>query len=296
MRKQFFGRLVVAVLLTLYSVNAFAISLGTDITCFDNRVGNSGDPVYNDWWNGGTPDPRVSYGEAVGEDQEVEPGTKVGQTWDLEGMYVNGTILSLVSGYNFATGVSGIDTGDIFLSINPTFAPTNASGSIEPPNATGAGYDFVIDISPAVGPGLPATYSVYAISGLTVGSGLIGATDILDSNPWRLDNNYQPGQGQSITLLSSGNLFSMTTYGSDVALDGGTWNSGYLPTGGTHHLLGGFDLAFLGSASYYVHYTMECGNDVLTGLVNPVPEPSTYVLFGLGLAALAARKKFAKTH
>ncbi|MCC6487746.1 MAG: hypothetical protein IT364_09620 [Candidatus Hydrogenedentes bacterium] len=276
MKRKLVGRILVAFTLTVCGVNAFAVSLGTDITYFDNRVGNTANATYNDWWNGGTPDPRVNVGLAVGEDQETEPSTQIGQLWDLEGMYLSSTgILSLVGGYNFATGVTSggvnYNTGDIFIDINPTFAPTNTGGSTEPPNTAGAGYDFVIDISPASDPGLPATYSVYAISGLTVGSGLIGATDFPQSNPWRFDNNYQAGQGQSITLLSSGNLFSMTTYASDAALGVG-WNSGYLPTGGTHYVLGGFDLStFITNAPFYIHYTMECGNDVFTGLV--VPEP-----------------------
>ncbi|MCC6694570.1 MAG: PEP-CTERM sorting domain-containing protein [Candidatus Hydrogenedentes bacterium] len=293
MRRLLAGRVLLACALTLCGVNAFAVSLGTDITYFDNRVGNTADPTYNDWWNGGTPDPRVNAGLAVGEDQETEPSTQIGQVWDLEGMYLSGTgILSLVGGYNFSTGVDGYFTGDIFIDINPTFAPTNTGGSTEPPNPTGAGYDFVIDITGPTDPGLPATYSVYAISGLTVGSGLIGTDTFAQSNPWRFDNSYVAGAGQSIALLSSGNAFSMATYGSDAALGVG-WDSGYLPSGGTHYVLGGFDLStFITNAPFYIHYTVECGNDVLTGLV--VPEPSTYVLFGLGLAALAARKKFAK--
>jgi len=215
-------------------------------------------------------------------------------------MYVApGNILSLVGGYNFTNGQDGWRGGDIFIDINPGFAPTNVDGgvgSIEPPNvlgANGGGYDYVIDISPVDG-----TYDVYAISGLTVGSGLLSAFYFPQSNPWRLVDNYSPGPGQSVQWITSGS-FAMTTYATDAALDGGTWNSGYLPDGADpaglyHYVLGGFDLSFLTSPSYYIHYTQQCGNDVLTGLV--IPEPSTYVLFGLGLAALAARRKFAKAH
>ena len=283
MRKQFLGRLVVVVALTLCGVNAFAVSLGTDITIFDNRVGSTSDPVYNDWWSGGAPDTRVNIGEAVSEDQEVEPGAKVGQVWDLEGMYLNGTILSLVGGHNFSTGVEGITTGDIFIDID-------SFPGIRPPNSTGGGFDYVIDITAGTDLDNTFTYEVYAIAGLTVGNGLFGTTNFSESNPWILDDSYSPG----LTSVANGS-FSLTTFASDAALDGGTWNSGYLPTGGVHYVLDGFDLAFLGDTSYYLHYTIECGNDVLTaGLMPVVPEPSTYILVGLGLAALAARRKLTK--
>ena len=281
MRRRFLGRLVVALALTLCGVNAFATSLGSDITIYDNRVGASSNPTSNAWWNGGSPDPRVNLGEAVGEDQETEPQTQTGQQWDLEGMYLDGTILSLVGGYNFATGVNGFTTGDIFIDVD-------SFPGIEPSNLTGAGYDYVIDITAGTALDGGFTYTVYAIGGLTVGAGLLGVNGVPQSNPWMLDETYIPG----LTSVASGS-FSLTSYASDVALNGGDWDSAYSPIGGSHYVLSGFDLSFLTSPSYYLHYTMECGNDVLTGLV--VPEPSTYVLFGLGLAALAARKKFAKS-
>ena len=36
-----------------------------------------------------------------------------------------------------------------------------------------------------------------------------------------------------------------------------------------------------------LHWTMECANDVIEGSY-PVPEPATALLFGAGLAGLAA--------
>ena len=52
------------------------------------------------------------------EDQEVEPGMQTGQLWDLEGFLLDGTLLSLVGGYNFKNGQSGFDSGDIFIDVN----------------------------------------------------------------------------------------------------------------------------------------------------------------------------------
>ncbi|MCC6694571.1 MAG: PEP-CTERM sorting domain-containing protein [Candidatus Hydrogenedentes bacterium] len=291
---------VTALALSMWSVSALAVSLGTDITYFDNRVDSNADPVLNDWWNGGTPDPRVNGGLSVGEDQEVEPSAAPGQSFDLEGVYLTDAgILSLVGGYDFANGVGGYLSGDIFIDIDPTFAPTNTPGSVEPPNPTGAGYEYVIDITPAAGSGLLATYNVYAISGLTVGSGLLGATSLAaepvlqESNPWRLDDTYIP----NLQLVASGAL-TLTGYASDAALAAAYDNyaTDYVPVGDQHYVLSGFDLSSflnLDTTTLYIHNTMQCGNDVLTGFV-PVPEPSTYALLGLGLAAAAAKRRFCK--
>jgi hypothetical protein len=50
-----------------------------------------------------------------------------------------------------------------------------------------------------------------------------------------------------------------------------------------------------------IHWTMECGNDVINvrddqpltpGPQLPVPEPSTFVLMGIGISAMALRSKF----
>ncbi len=50
-----------------------------------------------------------------------------------------------------------------------------------------------------------------------------------------------------------------------------------------------------------LHWTMECGNDVINVLDDqplepepelPIPEPSTFALMGLGMAGMALRKKF----
>ena len=39
-----------------------------------------------------------------GENDEVEHSSTLGNNWDLQGIFWNGTELSIVAGYNFVTG------------------------------------------------------------------------------------------------------------------------------------------------------------------------------------------------
>ena len=78
---------------------AFALDLGTNITIYDG-VSNSQD------WHG------------TNEDQEVEPNCLHGQSWDLEGFFLNGSILTMVGGFDFEYGVPGQPQSDMFIAIN----------------------------------------------------------------------------------------------------------------------------------------------------------------------------------
>ena len=58
-----------------------------------------------------------------GEDNETEPNTLTGQHWDLEAFFLDGTLLTLVGGFDFENGVTdkyGRDwaPGDIFVDID----------------------------------------------------------------------------------------------------------------------------------------------------------------------------------
>lgn len=213
------------------------------------------------------------------EDGEAEPGMQQTQIWDLEGFFQNGNELSMVGGYNFVTGVSGYDSGDIFISTDSNYGNDGSYTSTTLGNeivSDNFGYEYVID--------LDFNSMIYNILLLDSDDQTITAyypaneNNTPGSNPWR----YSSG-GDFITTGS----FQFITGLTDT-------ETGFL--GETHYALTGFDLSFLGvDQEFYSHFTMGCGNDNLMGhgTTAPVPEPATMLLFGTGLAGLTgyARKR-----
>lgn len=302
------GCLSIVAVVAMYGVSASATSYGTDVTLWDNVNGTSA-------FTGGPTnvDPRTdALGDPTREDNEVEPGAATGQEWDLEGMYFDyGThVLTLVGGYDFENGLVFAGNGrlyaggDIFLAVNPLLG--SGPGQIEAPNNNGSDYDYVIALgytdtnADGIGDMADGTYQVYDISGLTVGAGLLAVDGVSGSNPWRYDVASGLGTavpGASGTVNFSGAL-DQATFAAALGAGPGEYTPVGTPANSTHYIMTGFDLTWLYSTLgvgdfIYAHYTMECGNDLLTGYI-PVPLPGAAFLGLLGGAMVIAKRRFSK--
>jgi hypothetical protein len=260
-------KLVVSICVAMLALATFQVvgvqALGTNITQFDGvGQGTIG-------WNSTNEDEEVAW-NCVGE-----------QKWDLEGMFLQGSELSLVGGFNFASGEQGFLSGDIFIDVNGDFkygkdVATGLSGEGNKDIQNKYGYDYAIDLKFNNG---KLAYDVYKIDGnATLQMGWYRQNDT--SGAWQYKNGG--------ALVQSGLLGGYQTGLSDAA-------TGF--KGGSHNALS-LDLSFLGAnQNFTAQFTMGCGNDLLVGKgttsVVATPEPGTLVLVGLGLvaAALLNRKK-----
>ncbi len=241
----------------VFTTNSQAIELGTEITIYDGT--SSTDKVW--------------YGQR--EDDEVEPGCVRDQIWDLEGFYLNGSILSMVGGYDFENGVHNVTSGDIFIDTDGDYDHGSTASTSNPGNKLVQdtfGFEYVLDID-----FLNKTYSVYELSDSSTVTVYYGINQ--GSNPWQ----YNASDNTEIAL------FSDKSFDYKPRLDSPEVDN----LSGDIHNVASFDLSFLAPGTNFVsHFTMGCGNDNLMGKsTTPVPEPTTIALMFAGMLGLVGIRK-----
>lgn len=202
------------------------------------------------------------------EDDEVEPGMAKGQVWDLEGMFLEGTTLSVVGGYDFINGEDGFTSGDLFLDIDGDAVYGDIHGSSNGNHIVthNSGYDYVLDLD-----FVNLTYDIYAI----------------DTETYVQTSYYKQNQGSNPWLYESGGEL----IAEDLAIEYTTESEyGIFFNGGWHNQFS-VDISFLlNDTAFIAHYTMGCGNDNLMGqgvVVHHQPEPGTMLMLGFGLIGIA---------
>jgi hypothetical protein len=242
------SNILLVTLIAVFLMVGSSFALGTNITIYDNR-GYSGFA-------------------AGGEDQETEPGMINNQSWDLEGFFLEGTMLTMVGGWNFVEGVAGYtyESGDIFIDTDG-----NASYGDGANSANNYGYDYVLDLDFD-----SFSYDVYKLSSGSVLTAVQEGYNDPESSPWRYD-----AEASSDSILMDWEDIKFTF--------GSLSDTEFF---GTQHYAVSVSLGFLAQGTEFTsHFTIGCGNDNLMGK-GMVPEPITMLLLGFGLLGLSlARRK-----
>ena len=165
----------------------------------------------------------------------------------------------------WVSGASKTELGDLFLSTNG-WQPHGAAPYGSDDSTNGEKWEYVVDLNQSAIAAKAASGNVTLLQ-TNASEGVVAYGSVRDAQEW-----------QWISFL---NATSPT----------GTWQ--ILSDAGGSYLLIESSLsgAFADVTTLGQHYTMACGNDVIEGAVAnntaPVPEPSTIIMFGAGLAGLA---------
>lgn len=242
------------------------------------------DKVYTTGWYGNR------------EDNETEPGTVIGQQWDLERFDLSGNTLSLIGGYDFKNGVSGFNSGDLFIDVDgdAVYGKDVFGGSgnqYTTDSNTRYNYDYVVvfgrTTSAIEGGVLDGNYSIYRIDNETTVTAYYRQNDA--SNPFRLNPTEYDGVGDTAVLVGTGSLGFSSFEQNTPDLMGYNGNN-------THNKMT-VDLSLLASAEgihlndgTLFHFTVGCGNDSLIGYVpTSVPDGGlTLAMLGIAFIGLGS--------
>lgn len=196
-----------------------------------------------------------------GEDNETEPGTIIGDQWDLEafGYDSSSAVLSLVGTYNFQNGENygghNYSSGAVFIR-----GTGNASWT----------YAYVLNF-------VNNTYQLF--NNFTT----LAPSDIPSSGPWSINTG-------TANLLGNGSFTYATGLANPLGFGLGTFVNGI-----THNEID-LSLGLLSASilnSFDAHFTISCGNDDLEGHytgTSEIPSVSdgglTALLLGLGMSGL----------
>ncbi len=247
--------------LVLATGPTFAIPLGTNITIPDQNTSGTG-------W----------YGNHEDNETESHPDTLRAQDWDLEGMFLGGSRLTLVGGFDFKNGVTynhyNYRSGDIFIDVNGDAQygyPVNGGSGLGGTTSNLFGYDYVLDLDFA-----SMTYNVIKLDSSAL---LARGLDVAGSNPWRYVSGGDALAGfQGVSF----DYYSGLT-NADVGFQGYNGDNG--------HYAISVDTSFLGSGDFVFHNTVECGNDNLMGAAHVPDGGSTVTLLGLSLVGVVALRR-----
>lgn len=198
--------------------------------------------------------------------------------YDISGMDVsilNGTLTVKIYSdrdnyfYNWlSNSTSAFAPGDLFLSTtgwNPLASSTDTSTNGEPNyNSDGAGvgtsWDFVVALEDVLTAN-KGTSKLYSTADGNISYGTLRDAQEAYFSPSTNPTSLGTGYWEIVSPTNANPYLLITTSLTNEMQNVREWG---------------------------LHWTMECANDVIEGSFSPVPEPATVLLFGAGLAGLAA--------